>query len=193
VVARALGDTATVRRALVQYLAGPFGGDELVAEYVLLHLLSGVRGRVDGQPLGRLLLNVTGCPRASVVDVAPQPRHLGAGPPLLLTDEQSTHVNPCSGHAPSELGHAVHATLAQLLPRSVLLTLALDVLNRTQARHRLGTPPSAWVGRALIGRRVHTVHATQGCTHEPAGHGPVAAGCWHPPDSGRDGPAGGQP
>ena len=61
-------DILEVRRTLIQYLAIPFGGDELVAEYTLLHLISAVRGRVDLRPIGRFLLNVTGCPRSSNVD-----------------------------------------------------------------------------------------------------------------------------
>jgi len=73
-----VGPLPALRGKLVEALAVPFGGDQLVAEYLLLHLLSSVYGRVDTRSLGRLLLNVTGCPRAGPDDyVAPA----GAAPP----------------------------------------------------------------------------------------------------------------
>ena len=73
-----VGPLPALRGKLMEALAMPFGGDQLVAEYLLLHMLSSVYGRVDTRSLGRLLLNVTGCPRAGPEDyVAPT----GAAPP----------------------------------------------------------------------------------------------------------------
>ena len=72
-------DVATVRQAVIQYLAVPFGGDELAAEYTLLHLLSTVYARVDARHIGRFLLNITGCPRDAAASAAALPAGSAVG------------------------------------------------------------------------------------------------------------------
>ena len=44
--------TASIRKSLFTILTDLYGGDELVAEYILLTLLSKVQKREDGLPIG---------------------------------------------------------------------------------------------------------------------------------------------
>ncbi|KAJ8248413.1 hypothetical protein GJAV_G00241770 [Gymnothorax javanicus] len=58
-----LGDVAAVRAELLEYLTHLLLGDALAAEYLILHLISGVYARHDVLPLGKFTLNLSGCPQ----------------------------------------------------------------------------------------------------------------------------------
>ncbi|KAJ8418223.1 hypothetical protein AAFF_G00139320 [Aldrovandia affinis] len=58
-----LGELAAVRAELLEYLTHVLLGDELAAEYTILHLISSVYARRDVLPLGKFTLNLSGCPQ----------------------------------------------------------------------------------------------------------------------------------
>ncbi|KAF7666882.1 hypothetical protein LDENG_00089880 [Lucifuga dentata] len=66
-----LSDMASVRAELLTYLSHVLLGDDLAAEYLLLHLISNVYvsdtryARRDVLPLGKFSLNLSGCPAAA--------------------------------------------------------------------------------------------------------------------------------
>ncbi|XP_061545683.1 mini-chromosome maintenance complex-binding protein isoform X1 [Phycodurus eques] len=60
-----LSDMASVRRDFHTYLTHVLLGDSLVAEYLILHLVSSVYARRDVLPLGKFTLNLSGCPTLS--------------------------------------------------------------------------------------------------------------------------------
>ncbi|XP_035982630.1 mini-chromosome maintenance complex-binding protein isoform X1 [Fundulus heteroclitus] len=60
-----LGEMAAVRAELLSYFTHVLLGDALAAEYLLLHLISTVYARRDVLPLGKLALNLSGCPAVS--------------------------------------------------------------------------------------------------------------------------------
>eukprot|EP00850_Spirogloea_muscicola_P006522 SM000031S11531 [mRNA] locus=s31:132741:136243:- [translate_table: standard] len=106
--APALGEALVLRASLLAALAGLLGGDRLAAEYLLLHLLSRVHTRNDLAVLGKLSLNLVGC--------------AAAAPPAA---------------AAAALAAPLAAAIAQLVPRSHLLPLSLDLLNgRPLAPHK---------------------------------------------------------
>eukprot|EP00850_Spirogloea_muscicola_P005440 SM000025S08335 [mRNA] locus=s25:142771:147905:+ [translate_table: standard] len=98
--APAIGGGSLLRTSLLAALAGVLGGDRLAAEYLLLHLLSRVHTRTDLAALGKLSLNLVGCSAAA----PPAPAAAALAAPLA-------------------------AAIAQLVPRSHLLPLSLDLLN----------------------------------------------------------------
>ncbi|XP_076025419.1 mini-chromosome maintenance complex-binding protein [Genypterus blacodes] len=57
-----LSEMASVRTELLTYFTHVLLGDELAAEYLLLHLISSVYARRDVLPLGKFTLNLSGCP-----------------------------------------------------------------------------------------------------------------------------------
>lgn len=52
----------TLRSTIVSYIAQTFHCDQLVGQYVLLHMLSRIYSRVGSMNLGKLVLNITRCP-----------------------------------------------------------------------------------------------------------------------------------
>eukprot|EP00850_Spirogloea_muscicola_P020123 SM000207S06198 [mRNA] locus=s207:93308:96925:- [translate_table: standard] len=98
--APALWEAPVLRASLLAALAGVLGGDRLAAEYLLLHLLSRVHTRTELAALGKLSLNLVGC--------------AAAAPPAA---------------AAAALAAPLAAAIAQLVPRSHLLPLSLDLLN----------------------------------------------------------------
>ncbi|MCJ8730498.1 hypothetical protein PDJAM_G00185170 [Pangasius djambal] len=60
-----ISEMSSVRAELLTYLTHVFLGDSLAAEYLILHLISGVYARRDVLPLGKFALNVSGCPHTS--------------------------------------------------------------------------------------------------------------------------------
>ncbi|XP_061084005.1 mini-chromosome maintenance complex-binding protein [Conger conger] len=58
-----LGELAAVRAELLEYLTHVLLGDDLAAEYLILHLISSVYARRDVLPLGKFTLNLSGCPQ----------------------------------------------------------------------------------------------------------------------------------
>ncbi|XP_078449396.1 mini-chromosome maintenance complex-binding protein [Lampetra fluviatilis] len=57
-----LAEAKSVRSELLGALSHALLGDELAAEYLLLHLVSSVYARRDVMPLGKFSLNLSGCP-----------------------------------------------------------------------------------------------------------------------------------
>ncbi|XP_010525516.1 PREDICTED: mini-chromosome maintenance complex-binding protein-like [Tarenaya hassleriana] len=55
-----------IRESLMKYLTGLLGNDDIAAQFVLLHLLSKVHGRVDDVVVGKLSLNLTGLNKESM-------------------------------------------------------------------------------------------------------------------------------
>jgi hypothetical protein len=95
-------------------------GDELAAEYLLLHLLSAVRARPHGDaapPIGHFPLN------------------LSLPPPLGATAQQDSADGAAGEAAAAAAARAaaqqLHGLLAELLPRVVPLPLTIDFLNRS--------------------------------------------------------------
>ncbi|KAM8923929.1 mini-chromosome maintenance complex-binding protein isoform 2-T2 [Pelodytes ibericus] len=60
-----LAEVSSVRSELLGFLTHAFLGDSLSAEYFILHLISTVYARRDVLPLGKLTLNLSGCPQNS--------------------------------------------------------------------------------------------------------------------------------
>ncbi|XP_030628302.1 mini-chromosome maintenance complex-binding protein [Chanos chanos] len=58
-------ELASVRAELLSYLTHVLLGDNLAAEYLILHLTSSVYARRDVLPLGKFTLNLSGCPHGS--------------------------------------------------------------------------------------------------------------------------------
>ncbi|RUS27997.1 putative alanine racemase-domain-containing protein, partial [Jimgerdemannia flammicorona] len=61
-IAAVLHNTPEIRAQLLKYIASAFGGDRLVAEFVLLQLLSRIHTRKGSLTLGNLTLNITHFP-----------------------------------------------------------------------------------------------------------------------------------
>eukprot|EP00249_Psilotum_nudum_P000776 c12897_g1_i1 orf=82-1905(+) len=88
-----------MRSSLLQFLIKVLGGDDLAAQYLLLHLLSQVHTRVEPMAVGKLSLNLTG---------------FDAG----------------SDGSSSAFTKAIAEAIAVLLPRSHLMPLSLESLNK---------------------------------------------------------------
>ena len=110
------------RRALLAVLGACelLRGDELAAEYLLLHLLSAVRARPHGDaapPIGHFPLN------------------LSLPPPLGAAAQQGSAGGAAGEAAAAAAARAaaqqLHGVLAELLPRVVPLPLTIDFLNRS--------------------------------------------------------------
>jgi len=91
-----------LRQAVVGGLTSCLGGDALAAEYVLLGALSRILVRHGDAPIGKLHVNVTGCPAAS--------------PPATR----------------SPVATSLQAALGELFPVCASQSLAIGVLNDTQ-------------------------------------------------------------
>ncbi|ESO96921.1 hypothetical protein LOTGIDRAFT_231720 [Lottia gigantea] len=57
-------EVSKIREELLSTLEHILLGDKLAAEFFLLHLISRVYGRADVMPLGKLTLNISGCPNS---------------------------------------------------------------------------------------------------------------------------------
>ncbi|XP_076890107.1 mini-chromosome maintenance complex-binding protein-like [Bidens hawaiensis] len=55
-----------IRQSLLQHLTVILGGDDLAANFILLHLLSKVHLRVDSIAVEKLSLNLTGFDKSSI-------------------------------------------------------------------------------------------------------------------------------
>ncbi|XP_075071637.1 mini-chromosome maintenance complex-binding protein isoform X2 [Mixophyes fleayi] len=62
-IASFMSGLSSVRAELLGFLTHTLLGDELAAEYLILHLISTVYARRDVLPLGKFSLNLSGCPR----------------------------------------------------------------------------------------------------------------------------------
>ena len=99
-LAEARAQAPALRAALLSGLCTALGGDALAAEYVLLSVTSRVISRHAEMPVGKLHLNLSGCP------------------------------SPSSGAAPSSpVAGALHAALSELLPLCLHQPLTIPGLN----------------------------------------------------------------
>ncbi|CAB4401661.1 unnamed protein product [Rhizophagus irregularis] len=103
-------DAMHIRSALIHYIASAFGGDDLVAEFVLLQLLSRIHLRQNGLTLGKFVLNISNLPCNNIVNENTQSHHL------------------CLEHNNS-FAKRVASILASLLPKYHDLPLTLSTLN----------------------------------------------------------------
>ncbi|CAG8508965.1 6508_t:CDS:10, partial [Scutellospora calospora] len=100
------------RSSLLQYIAAAFKGDHLVAEFVLLQLLSRIYNRRNGLTLGKLILNISNVPSSSIITNG----NLSSSSNLGLI-----HSNMFTKR--------VSAVLSSLLPKYHDLPLTLSTLN----------------------------------------------------------------
>ncbi|CAG8451508.1 3093_t:CDS:10 [Diversispora eburnea] len=98
------------RRNLLQYIASVFGGDEVVAEFVLLQLLS--RVRKNGLTLGKFTLNICNIP--STVTITSPPSITSSASTLVHTNQFSKNVSK---------------VLSSILPKYHDLQFTLSTLN----------------------------------------------------------------
>lgn len=103
-----------IRAQMLEYLGNTFGGDMVVAEYVLLQLLSRVTSKRGAFALGQFSLNVTEFPTESIK-------------PSAGRDE--TKKTPFT--SANALTSKVSTILRKILPTFVELPLSLNVLNTT--------------------------------------------------------------
>ncbi|KAL0088227.1 mini-chromosome maintenance replisome factor-domain-containing protein [Phycomyces blakesleeanus] len=104
-----------IRAKLVDYIATAFGGDKLVAEYVVLQLLSRVTVKNRGVKLGQFSLNISKFPASE----------------LGLQNEKSLEMkldSPASKH--------VAFILSNLTQRCVEMPLSLEILNKSSFNPR---------------------------------------------------------
>ncbi|RIA93508.1 putative alanine racemase-domain-containing protein [Glomus cerebriforme] len=103
-------DAMQIRNALIHYIASAFGGDDLVAEFVLLQLLSRIHLRQNGLTLGKLALNISNLPNN------------------IITNENAQN-NVLSLVHNNLFAKRVATILASLLPKYHDLPLTLSTLN----------------------------------------------------------------
>lgn len=127
-------DVAALRADVVSFLAAVFGGDELTAEYALLHSLSHVHSRIEGRAIGKLSLNICGLPEATD-QAAPQQ------PIRRLNDFAS------------DSAAMIASFLAQLTPRSALIPTS----NRTLHELRFAPTSVCSPAQRLLLHRSHSV------------------------------------
>ncbi|CAG8564694.1 839_t:CDS:10 [Paraglomus occultum] len=109
-----------IRRELIRYIASVFYGDELVAEFLLLQLLSRVHSRRSGLILGKFALNITNI--SSSATNSPTSSH------TVLSSNSSSSTPVVLTHKPY-FSSTVSALLSSLLPRYHDLPLTLEILN----------------------------------------------------------------
>ena len=97
-----------VRQAVMEGLTASLGGDALAAEFVLLSALSRILGRHGDAPIGKLHVNVTGCPAGEV-----------------------TADGPGGAAACSPVAASLQAALSEVLPVCALQSLTIRMLNTT--------------------------------------------------------------
>ncbi|KAH8551093.1 putative alanine racemase-domain-containing protein [Umbelopsis sp. PMI_123] len=103
-----------LRAQLLEYLGNAFGGDMMVAEYVLLQLLSHVTSKRGVFALGQFSVNITDFPSEPSTDPAQNDNS---------TQNKLSSANPSTRH--------ISDILQKLLPVFVQIPLSLDVLNNT--------------------------------------------------------------
>ncbi|CAO3658979.1 unnamed protein product [Umbelopsis ramanniana] len=103
-----------LRAQLLEYLGNAFGGDIMVAEYVLLQLLSRVTSKRGAFALGQFSVNITEFPSETSAEPA---KNVNLNQNKFLSANSSTRN--------------ISSVLQKLLPAFVELPLSLDVLNTT--------------------------------------------------------------
>lgn len=125
-----------VRAEIIRALATSVGGDALVAEVLLLHLLSGVTGKPesDVHVLGKLSLCVTGFPDAALA--APAAAAAAPAAAAVAAGKTSKTVGPPlppgAAAAASAAATRLHRLLADLVPRELLLPISIGLLNASR-------------------------------------------------------------
>ncbi|KAJ8025707.1 Mini-chromosome maintenance complex-binding protein [Holothuria leucospilota] len=112
VVAEILRDAGKIRDQLRWLLQQLLLGDDLSADYLLLHLLSNVYARRDVSALGKWSLNISGCPKSeeythlvhSVLEQLVTKSHLL---PLTLTNLNSSRFTPKKDYSANRLKSGV--------------------------------------------------------------------------------------
>ncbi|GBB86215.1 hypothetical protein RclHR1_12650008 [Rhizophagus clarus] len=103
-------DAMHIRSALIHYIASAFAGDDLVAEFVLLQLLSRIHFRQNGLTLGKFALNISNLPCN------------------ITVNRNTQNYNSILEHENS-FAKRVASILASLLPKYHDLPLTLSTLN----------------------------------------------------------------
>ncbi|KAG2216977.1 hypothetical protein INT45_011883 [Circinella minor] len=102
-----------IREKLIGYISSAFGGDKLVAEYILLLLLSRVTGKVSGLKIGQFALNVVNFPVIK--------------PDNDITPSSNNKLQP--KNIASKL---VFELIEKLVYHCVGIPLSIDLLNNTR-------------------------------------------------------------
>ncbi|KAI9288385.1 putative alanine racemase-domain-containing protein [Umbelopsis sp. AD052] len=103
-----------LRAQLLEYLGNAFGGDVMVAEYVLLQLLSRVTSKRGAFALGQFSVNISEFPSETSAASA-----------------QNGNSNPSKFSSANSSTRHISSILQKLVPAFVELPLSLDVLNTT--------------------------------------------------------------
>ncbi|CAO3642231.1 unnamed protein product [Cunninghamella blakesleeana] len=109
-----------IRDPLINYIAGSFGGDKLVAEFVLFQLLSKVSNQHHGMKLGQFSLNVTKIPESTIVTKKKEEekeKEIKTAPSLELNNTITKPVNDM---------------LSSLICHHISIPLTIDHLNKSQ-------------------------------------------------------------
>jgi hypothetical protein len=126
-----------LRAELLSFLTKVLYGDELAAEYLLLHTLSQVRLRKDVTVLDKFSLNLMGFPEATST---PSPLTASVG------GRVSNSSNTLLG---SPSAQRIHGAVSRLLPRTRFIPLRIDYLNTTRLAPRRDPVTSRIQGNAL--------------------------------------------
>eukprot|EP01102_Stenamoeba_stenopodia_P013168 TRINITY_DN4234_c0_g1_i1.p1 TRINITY_DN4234_c0_g1~~TRINITY_DN4234_c0_g1_i1.p1 ORF type:complete len:742 (-),score=143.21 TRINITY_DN4234_c0_g1_i1:942-3167(-) len=103
----------SLRGHAIEYLASALGGDKLAAEYLFLCLLSRVHNRQGPIPIGKMVLNIVGCPASvphpSTSELKNAPKNLNA----------------------SGFGQILHEAVSSIASLSTIIPLSIDNLNKS--------------------------------------------------------------
>ncbi|XP_075703860.1 mini-chromosome maintenance complex-binding protein isoform X2 [Rhinoderma darwinii] len=117
-----MSELSYVRAELLGFLTHALLGDNLAAEYIILHLISTVYARRDVLPLGKFSLNLSGCPRnidftqhfyRIVQQIVPASHYL----PMTIENMNTLRFIPCKDYSANRLVSG----LLQLPSRSLLV------------------------------------------------------------------------
>ena len=139
---------SALRSAALSTLTHACGGDALVGEYLLLHLVSRVYARRDMYALGKFTLALTGLPEcrvaataaAAVAAAASSSSSSSSSSSIGAAGAAESRVAPTAGServpiplplegGASPLACSIARSLSSLLPRLAVLPLRIDVLN----------------------------------------------------------------
>lgn len=126
-----------LRSELLSFLTKVVCGDELAAEYLLLHTLSQVRLRKDVTVLDKFSLNLMGLPEAT----SPSSSSSSSLSSALSSMSTSTIASRGLGRGNTILegspaAQRIHGAISRLLPRTRFIPLRIDFLNSTRLAPR---------------------------------------------------------
>jgi hypothetical protein len=119
---------ADIRAEILSFLSDMLAGDDLAAEYLLLHTLSRVVSRGAVSTLGKLTLSLAGFPTSkATLNAQTVAKRMGRNG----KEEEVMKLSPVLPleNGASAAGIRLHSALSLLLPRSCLLPLRVDNLN----------------------------------------------------------------